>query len=72
MTIGQAVRRRREALGMSQSYLAEISGVCRVSIVRIEGDKFVPPIKTLDKLSKRLLCTTSDLLSAREATDEPG
>ena len=66
MTIGQEVRRRREAYGMSQSALSRASGVSKSWINKIENGDRVPSIAVLDKISKRLFCTTGELLNGRE------
>lgn len=52
-TIGQRIRERRRALGLSQVALAQRSGVHAISIVRIEGGREPRP-STLAKLATAL------------------
>ena len=66
MTIGQEVRRRREAFGMSQASLSRLSGVSQSWINKIENGDRIPSIAVLDKIAHRLLCTPGELLSGRE------
>lgn len=52
----------RKAQGLSQERLAEISGVHRVSIARIETGEISPNIRTLEKLADALQVAVSELI----------
>lgn len=66
MTLGEIVRTRRQELGMSQPELAKLTGMSQSGISQIETGKNCPSIGTLDVIASHLLCSTSDLLRARE------
>ena len=52
----------RKAQGLSQERLAELSGVHRVSIARIETGEISPNIRTLEKLADALQVTVGELI----------
>lgn len=52
----------RKAQGLSQERLAEISGVHRVSIARIESGEISPNIRTLERLATALGVTVNELI----------
>ena len=52
----------RKAQGLSQAQLAEISGVHRVTIARIETWEISPNIRTLEKLADALRVTVTELI----------
>ena len=52
--VGNNIKKRRMALGMTQAQLAEQVGVARVSIVSIETGRYIPTIETALRISKAL------------------
>ena len=52
----------RKAQGLSQERLAELSGVHRVSIARIESGEISPNVRTLEKLADALKVTVGELI----------
>ena len=54
MNIGHEVRKRRQALRLTQQSLADMSGVSVRMIKSIEGDYANPSMRTVDKLLKTL------------------
>lgn len=48
--IGEVIRARREALGIDQRTLSEISGVAVHTLSNIEAGKGNPTVKSLNKL----------------------
>ena len=52
----------RKAQGLSQERLAELSGVHRVSIARIETGEISPNVRTLEKLADALGVAVSELI----------
>ena len=52
----------RKAQGLSQERLAELSGVHRVSIARIESGAITPNIRTLEKLASALQVAVTELI----------
>lgn len=64
---GTAVRRRREALGLSQEELAYQAGLHRTYISLIERGLRNASIETIIKLAKALSTTGSQLLKDVEA-----
>jgi transcriptional regulator with XRE-family HTH domain len=51
-TIGQRIKQKREALGLTQSEVAEKLFVTQQTVARWEGDKHLPPITALEDLAK--------------------
>jgi len=54
MALAQAVHERRTELGLTQSELAERSGLTQAKISRIEGSDTVPTLPLLAKLAKAM------------------
>ena len=61
--VGEQVRARRGALGLSQARLAEAAGISTELVSRIERGRCLPSVTTLVALSRNLGCTPNDLLS---------
>lgn len=67
------LKRLREAKGLSQSKLAEISGVSLPMIQKYEGgfkDVNKAQAMTLHKLAKALECNVEDLLEIKKEVEE--
>jgi y4mF family transcriptional regulator len=60
--IGQAIKKRRELLGLLQPQLASISGISRRTIQLIEQGKANPSVDTLLKIADPLGLTIKLLL----------
>ena len=60
--IGATVRKRREALGMSQEQLAEKSGISKNYAGNIERGEYDATIGTLSCVARSLGCRVADLL----------
>lgn len=60
--IGERISRRRKALKMRQSDLAELIGIARVSISNMEVGRHMPSIPTLYCIAKALKTDIHDLL----------
>jgi len=52
--IGQAVRERRQALGLSQTQLASRAGMTQPALSRLEAGGVVPTIPLLERISAAL------------------
>ena len=52
--IGQAVRERRQALGLSQAQLATRAGMTQPALSRLEAGGVVPTIPLLERISMAL------------------
>ena len=59
--MGCRIAKRRTELGISQEGLAELAGLSRVSVVRIENGEQTPRSHTAEKLCKVLGITMNDL-----------
>ena len=59
--MGYRIAKRRTELGMSQEGLAELAGMSRVSVVRIENGEQTPRSNTAEKLCRVLGITMNDL-----------
>lgn len=68
--IGQRIRQRREAIGLTQSELARLADTTQASIARVEtGETQSPRSASLGAIA-RALSTTYEYLTG--ATDDPG
>lgn len=65
-TLGQRVRRLRNAAGLSQDALAGAAGIGRETLVRLENGEQRPRFKTLGAVAKALGMGVSELLVERE------
>ena len=71
MSLGQFIRSARRSRGLSQWELAQISGLGRSYISRLELDDYeYPSAKTFLALSKALRVTVNDLYEAAGYFDE--
>ncbi len=68
MDIGTTLKERRQALDLSQSGLADRSGVSASMICDIECGKKNPTLKVVSQLSYGLECTISELLGLPVST----
>ncbi len=62
MTIGEAIKKARKDKGLSQKQLAEMSGVCWVSISYYETGRAFPSILNLISLADALSVTLDELV----------
>ncbi len=63
-TIGKKIKHRREELGLSQYEIADLTGISRAHISRIEGGKNSPLFGTVERLAKALRTSPASLLAA--------
>lgn len=66
-TVSNRLATLRNERGFSQARLAELAGVDRKTINRIENGHFSPSLDTLTRLSVVLKCRLSDLVESRRA-----
>lgn len=66
MTIGERIRKRRQALKITQQELAKALGVTPQHISGIEQEKRSPSLSFLSKLAEELGVTTDYLISGKE------
>lgn len=67
-TIGQRIRTKRNLRGLSVRQLADLSGISKSSLSRIEaGTQSVDNRNTLAALAKALQCSTADLVGLPQA-----
>ena len=67
MTFGERIRKRRQALKITQQELAKAIGVTPQHISGIEQEKRSPSLSFLSKLAEELGVTTDYLLSGKES-----
>ena len=65
-TLGQRIRRLRNAAHLSQEALAREAGIGRVTLVRLEKGEQTPRYKTLGAIAKALGVGASELLVEQE------
>jgi transcriptional regulator with XRE-family HTH domain len=63
MALADEVRRLREDRYLSQAELADLAGVSRVTVARIEGGTIVPYPRTIRKLAEALGVPPQELIS---------
>lgn len=66
MEIGEHIKARRVALGMTQSDLADSSGVSKAMICDVEAGKKNPTIRLLGQIAAGLDCSISELIDLEE------
>lgn len=66
-TVADRLMALREERGLSQARLAELAGVDRKTINRIENGHFSPSLDTLTRLSVVLKCRLSELVEAKRS-----
>jgi transcriptional regulator with XRE-family HTH domain len=66
-TVSNRLVSLRNERGFSQARLAELAGVDRKTINRIENRHFSPSLDTLTRLSVVLKCKLSDLVEGKRA-----
>lgn len=64
------LKNKRMEKGLTQSQLAKIVGVGRVSITRYETGKDIPPMRKAIKIAKVLGCTLDELFGVEEGEAE--
>ena len=62
-TIGRAIAKYRQAVGLTQAQLAEILGISNDAVSRMERGKSVPSVLRLLELSEIFGCEVADLLT---------
>ena len=66
-TVADRLVALRAERGFSQARLAELAGVDRKTITRIENGHFSPSLDTLTRLSVVLKCRLADLVEAKRS-----
>jgi transcriptional regulator with XRE-family HTH domain len=62
---GVKIRKLREAKGITQKELADVVGMMRNNISRIEAAKHHPTLETLERIAKALKVSVADLIVPR-------
>ena len=70
-SLGQSVRQRRLAAGLTQSELAEAADVADATLSRIERDRLEPSIGLVRRIADALGVTTDELLSRPKVARKP-
>jgi transcriptional regulator with XRE-family HTH domain len=61
--VGAAIRKLREAKGLTQEELAASVGMMRSNISRIEAAKHRPTLETMERIAKALKVAVADLIA---------
>ena len=69
-TVGEEIKRRRMALGISQNQLAKRAGIAQATLSAIEKTTKVPNTETLKGIAIALGCTVAELLGENTADPE--
>lgn len=70
-TLGARMRAARLAAGLSQTELADRSGIPKPTLSRYENDHVLPSIPTLRRVARAMGHAVSELLTASDRCDEP-
>ncbi len=62
MTIGESIRAKREAVGMSQTELAQRIATTPATISRMESDTKIPSVALCRSIAKALDCGIADII----------
>jgi transcriptional regulator with XRE-family HTH domain len=65
LDVGTAIRKLREAKGITQEELAGAAGMMRSNISRIEAAKHRPTLETMERIAKALKVSVADLIALR-------
>ena len=71
MMIGERIKERRKAIGMSQDQLSEVTGANRVTISQYENGKYLPSVTALKRIAEALGTTPAALTGEYEGTELP-
>lgn len=63
MSVGANIRARREALGLTQSYLSGQAGITQAMLCQIERETKNPSLQIGRELARLLDCTIEDLFT---------
>lgn len=66
MEIGEHIKARRKAMGLTQTDLADRSGVSKAMICDVEAGKKNPTIRLLGQIAAGLDCSISELIDLEE------
>lgn len=72
MSIGEEIKKNRNAKGFTQDELAEKIGISRNYISDLENNRYVPSVKTLIKIAVVLQMDLNFLLKMSEIQDNIG
>ena len=72
MSIGEEIKKNRNAKGFTQDELAEKIGISRNYISDLENNRYVPSVKTLSKIAVVLQMDLNFLLEMSEIQDNIG
>lgn len=67
MDIGSRLKTLRKRKNMSQQALADLSGFDRLTITKIETNRFTPSLKSLEKICSALNITFAEFFTGSEA-----
>lgn len=62
-TIGRAIAKYRQAVGLTQAELAEILGISNDAVSRMERGKTIPTVVRLVELAEIFRCDVADLIT---------
>lgn len=66
MSIGEEIKKNRNAKGMTQDELSEKIGISRNYVSDLENDRYMPSVKTLSKIAVVLQMDLNFLLKMSE------
>lgn len=69
-TVGDNIKRMREAANMSQNGLAKKAGIAQATLSAIERSTKNPSVETVKLLAIALGCTTADLMGESPKTEK--
>jgi transcriptional regulator with XRE-family HTH domain len=70
MSIGEEIKKNRNAKGFTQDELAEKIGISRNYISDLENNRYAPSVKTLSKIAVALQMDLNFLLKMSEIQDK--
>ncbi len=67
MSIGSAIKARRESLELTQAYVAEVVGISQAMLCQIERGTKNPSLQISVEIAKVLKCNVEDFVEPQKA-----
>jgi transcriptional regulator with XRE-family HTH domain len=67
---GEVLRNERKAKGISQERLAQLAGLDRTHVQRLEAGKYSPTLETVERIARALQRLPSELIALADGADD--
>lgn len=66
---GEVIKRERESKGLSQERLAQLAGLDRTHVQRLELGKYSPTLETIEKVARAFQRFPSELIAFSDGSE---